>query len=1683
MSFNAGSINATLDLDRNPFQAGMRAARAEGSNFTKERYTATAQVKIVDGFFKTFRTQLENFAKKTYTAAVRVTIQDANFKALQAQVVVFSRTKYEATVGVNVNNAQFNAFKRQLDDFAKNSRSATAKVDVSRATFDKLVADLREFGRSVYIATARVNVDDAELSAIVARLRAFGSSSTNHNVNVNTFSARAGMRALIALGPLLLPALGTGVVAVTALLGTFTSALGLAGFAAGAFGIVAGGMIKDITDFSKAQEAAEKTTSTTGKAISAAYKQVEAAVRNVAETAISNNRSIADAERNLERTIDSAAEARARAARQVVAAQSSVDSANRNLTRSQEALNRAVADSVEEYEDLQLSLRGAVLSQEQAVLDLAKAQEELAAARAEGITGNDMKQLELDVRKAELAIDETNESYGDLKAESDDFAKSGVEGSRRVRDAQQDVDDATRNVSTAEGELAEARAEAGRVGIQANQDVEDAERNLREVKDDAARASADATRQILEANAAVATAQAEAAAATADQTKALSAGAQLAYDAYQRLKTTYAELRAETDMPVGRALAAAIDAANTALGTMAPLVEAGAAGFKNISKLSQEYFESPHWRNFIDFASREAAPTMTSLFEIMAYMVRGVMNLIVAFEPLSDRVLPAIVQGLKDFGVWTEGLANDPKFKDFLDQAAISLDIFWKFLVSIVEFLFKMSVALAPTGDIILTFLTKVFDGLSKLPPEWLGAIGIAIASIFAAMALGAGGPVALGIGAISAFAFVLGDFYNKNEAAKTAVDNFVGSIRDGLEPFMRRIGDAWEQKVKPAWDGMVSAVKDNVLPVLEDLWKKFQEKILPVLGDVAAIFVEKLIPSFLEFIEAITPGVAWLISVFGTELIELFEALGRIFAGVFEGISGTFKVITGIITGDWDLFWTGMEEIGNGGGTIVAAAFGMTFDEMKGKLNQFNIDANNDWSDMWGGVKIEQDGSQTVVKGAWNQFWDDLKAWGTKTNDEMNADWRIYWEEFGDTRGASAEENRIRWEEFWTGLRDWGTKTNAEMNTNWDSFWAIFGEKQLGSQEVSTQIWNSFWTGLKDWGTKTNDEMNVAWNEYWQEFGDTHGASAEDNRLRWEQFWTNLRDFGQRTNDEMNVAWNNFWNEAGRIANDGWNTLQQGAKDGAARIGAAWAAVANYFRTPINWVINAVLNDGILNGWNTVMGWIGQPQLNAGRIPELQVFQNPIKFADGGPVQGGVANKDSVPILAMAGEYVLSKKMVEGFGGISAVHQLAQTAGSSTGVDGMQRIAHYAKGGPVEQGAGPAPAGNAQGNPVYQQLARVVQAALPGTRLTSGYRPGDNGYHGRGMAADLAGPRANDASFMSRINQWIAGAYPNSTELIYTPGINLRNGAPHNYSPAVKADHYDHVHWAMANGLGGGAAGGGDGGGFIAGIVEQVVSWWSQLGNKVTGLFRGMIPGSIPGLGGVVGDAALKIPPPLIEKVIGAAQTKLSNLFTTIMGGGGGGGDMGPGSGPVVDQVRSVANAYGWGQGPQWDALSRLIQKESSWNPNAQNPTSTAYGLFQFLNSTWATVGATKTSNPGQQAQAGLKYIQGKYRDPQGALNFHNNNNWYDNGGWLMPGKSLAWNATSRPEKVMPQREYNDLLNRGSNPEDIAAIVRAVVQEVGAVGSTNIFNLKEMPNMTAEDLLEETNFKLKTTGRGGLYS
>ena len=116
------------------------------------------------------------------------------------------------------------------------------------------------------------------------------------------------------------------------------------------------------------------------------------------------------------------------------------------------------------------------------------------------------------------------------------------------------------------------------------------------------------------------------------------------------------------------------------------------------------------------------------------------------------------------------------------------------------------------------------------------------------------------------------------------------------------------------------------------------------------------------------------------------------------------------------------------------------------------------------------------------------------------------------------------------------------------------------------------------------------------------------------------------------------------------------------------------------------------------------------------------------------------------------------------------------------------------------------------------------------------------------------------------------------------------------------------------------------------------------------------------------------------------------------------PGTGPNLDASPEVLRNYvlwraydehGW-QTSQADALVELLNRESSWSATADNPRSTAFGLFQFLRSTAEIYGQNHPDLDGiaptveDQVTAGFRYIVERYGTPSAALAHHDRRNWY---------------------------------------------------------------------------------------------
>ncbi|SCK37166.1 SLT domain-containing protein [Streptomyces sp. WMMB 714] len=242
-TFDAGSIQATLELDGTQFHEGIRDARADVERFERER----PKVKL----------GLDASEVRTGLAQLRTQIN-----ALRGTNV---------NIGVSGNTAQIQAMRQQMASLSDTSLSirmsggAAVTSELSRITGFVNALDGR-------VITIRADVDTgaarAQLAALRAQLALLDGQTTTTNVRLGALGgAAAGAGATLgslrgAITPLVAAALiplGAAALSAGAALTTMAVA---GGGAVGIFGIATMGAIKNVTDLNKSLEKAKANLDT-----------------------------------------------------------------------------------------------------------------------------------------------------------------------------------------------------------------------------------------------------------------------------------------------------------------------------------------------------------------------------------------------------------------------------------------------------------------------------------------------------------------------------------------------------------------------------------------------------------------------------------------------------------------------------------------------------------------------------------------------------------------------------------------------------------------------------------------------------------------------------------------------------------------------------------------------------------------------------------------------------------------------------------------------------------------------------------------------------------------------------------------------------------------------------------------------------------------------------------------------------------------------------------------------------------------------------------------------------------------------------------------------------------------------------------------------------------------------------
>jgi phage-related minor tail protein len=317
--------------------------------------------------------------------------------------------------------------------------------------------------------------------------------------------------------------------------------------------------------------------------------------------------------------------------------------------------------------------------------------------------------------------------------------------------------------------------------------------------------------------------------------------------------------------------------------------------------------------------------------------------------------------------------------------------------------------------------------------------------------------------------------------------------------------------------------------------------------------------------------------------------------------------------------------------------------------------------------------------------------------------------------------------------------------------------------------------------------------------------------------------------------------------------TIPKAFEDGVGFVKTAWNQLIEVAKTPVRFVIERVINDGLIGAFNTIAGIL--PGID--KLPPVAVpgwLKAGAGFAEGGYTGDG--GKYDPAGIVHAGEIVWSQDDIRRHGGVGAVEGMRRGAGYADG-GRVAPLKHLA----VTQGYNRVHKGidyAAQvGTPVYATQNGTVSHAGTGARAPGVW--GGNEIH-------IAG---------SGLETWFAHLSRIGVGL----GQKVRAGQQIGLSGNTGISSGPHLHFGVFNGgwpndidpnayLGG--AGVPDGNGFnpIAGIIDGLV-----------GKFKDMFPG-----GGMFADMAIGIGKKILDSATKWVETTL-----------GGGDKKGNAAGPTV--------------------------------------------------------------------------------------------------------------------------------------------------------------------------------------------
>ena len=397
--------------------------------------------------------------------------------------------------------------------------------------------------------------------------------------------------------------------------------------------------------------------------------------------------------------------------------------------------------------------------------------------------------------------------------------------------------------------------------------------------------------------------------------------------------TQFAEDTAKYTLPV---LADLMDVGAKLLPKLEPLVKVFGDITGQWVKDLDGFLESPKFDSWLTWMEDAGGRNFDALGNSIGNLFAGLMDLMIAFQPVTDALMGWLEGITGQFADWAENLDSNSGFQKLLDYILEVSPKVGAFFSALWEVLVGITVALAPIGEAVMAGLTSLLDSIGKMDPSTIQAVSLAIVGLI--MAFSFAGPIATIIAAITAIGpwgllagaialvvggliTLMGGWDDVARVAKTTLDG----AKAAFEDFMDGISEA-AGRFMGAIGGLVGTIKGIVEEVIGSINIEALMGQAKTLWDQIATTVSQGLDTVSAAIENISTVVSGIWEVIGDDVLNFVDFLEATVIPTLEDLfgmlEGWWEVLEGLFTGDGKKIKKGFEKIWDGLDNILRRAF-----------------------------------------------------------------------------------------------------------------------------------------------------------------------------------------------------------------------------------------------------------------------------------------------------------------------------------------------------------------------------------------------------------------------------------------------------------------------------------------------------------------------------------------------------------------------------------------------------------------------------------------------------------------------------------------------------------------------------------------------------------------------------------------